>query len=158
MPINELISVDRIICNVEVSSKKRALEVISELFGRSLKQMPTHKIFESLINRERLGSTGLGNGVAIPHTRMEEIEQACGVMVKLKEGIDFGAIDNQPVDIMFSLLVPEHYTDEHLQILAELAEMFSDTEMCSSIRECESAEPVYQILCDWAVKNDSDED
>ena len=153
MSIKDLISTNRIICNVEVSSKKRALEVVSDLFGREVRDLSAHKIFESLINRERLGSTGLGNGVCIPHARIEGIDQACGVLAKLKEGIDFGAVDNEPVDIMFALLVPEHYTDEHLQILAELAELFSDLSICEAIRESSSAEPMYQILSKWSESN-----
>jgi len=83
-------------------------------------------IFDSLIGRERLGSTGLGHGVALPHGRFNQSQRAVGAFVKLKKGVDFDAIDRQPVDLVFGLLVPDHYTDEHLKILAYLAEMFSD--------------------------------
>ncbi len=154
MIISELLAVDRIICNADVTSKKRALEVVSELFSIDSKEtLSAHKIFESLINRERLGSTGLGKGIAIPHARVPNIEVASAALVKLKEPIDYGAIDDQPVDILFALLVPEHYTDEHLQILAELAEILSNSALCIEIREKTSAEPIHKLLVDWQMNN-----
>ncbi len=150
MYIGDLLTVDRIICNADVTSKKRALELISELFSRTIGTEVTSKsVFESLINRERLGSTGLGKGIAIPHARIEGLHNATGILIKLKEPISYDAIDGEPVDILFALLVPEHYTDEHLNILAVLAEMFSDTDICDTLRQHTTAEPMYNLLDDW---------
>lgn len=157
MFISDLLAIDRIICNADVSSKKRALEVISELFHNDSKEtLSSQKIFEALINREKLGSTGLGKGIAIPHARFPGIEDALAALVKLKEPVDYGAIDDQKVDILFALLVPEHYTDEHLQILAELAEIMSDSTLCESIREQTCAPPIHQLLIDWQSNKNND--
>ena len=150
MQIGDLLTVDRIICNADVTSKKRALELISELFSRTLGPEVTSKlVFESLISRERLGSTGLGKGIAIPHARIEGLHNSAGILIKLKEPISYDAIDGEPVDILFALLVPEHYTNEHLNILAVLAEMFSDTELCDTLRQYTTAEPMFNLLEDW---------
>ena len=102
-----------------------------------------------MIGRERLGSTGLGHGVALPHGRFNQSQQAIGAFVKLKKGVDFDAIDRQPVDLIFGLLVPDHYTDEHLKILAYLAEMFSDRSFCQQLREAGSDRALFQLLGDW---------
>ncbi|THB65960.1 MAG: PTS IIA-like nitrogen-regulatory protein PtsN [Gammaproteobacteria bacterium] len=150
MITSNLLAEDRIICNADVTSKKRALEVISELFcNNSNEVLPSHKIFEALINREKLGSTGLGKGIAIPHARISEIDEAVAALVKLKTPVDYDAIDSKPVDILFALLVPEHYTDEHLQVLAELAETLSSEDLCSQIRSESCATPLHQILLNW---------
>ncbi len=151
MLIGDLLTVDRIICNADLSSKKRAIELISELFSRSIgAEATSKKVFESLINREKLGSTGLGKGIAIPHARLEGLNNAIGILIKLKKSISYDAIDGEPVDIMFALLVPEHYTDEHLNILAILAEMFSDNDLCNLLRLNTTAEPMLKLLDDWA--------
>ena len=92
------------------------------------------EIFQLLTDREKLGSTSLGHGVALPHTRTTLTEHAIGVFLKLKKGIDFDSPDNQPTDLIFALMVPEHYTDEHLKILANLASLFSNKDFCQKLR------------------------
>ena len=104
---------------------------------------------DSLIGRERLGSTGLGHGVALPHGRFSQSQRAIGAFIKLKKGVDFDAIDRQPVDLVFGLLVPDHYTDEHLKILAHMAEMFSDRAFCQQLRETDSDLLLFERLRDW---------
>ncbi|HAO32993.1 MAG TPA: PTS sugar transporter subunit IIA [Candidatus Competibacter sp.] len=149
MEITDLISGERVVCDREVASKKRAIEVLSELLATGQAGLTARPIFDSLIGRERLGSTGLGHGVALPHGRFQQSERAIGAFVKLKKGVDFDAIDRQPVDLIFGLLVPDHYTDEHLKILAYLAEMFSDRAFCQQLREAASDQALFQLLGDW---------
>lgn len=149
MDITDLISSDRIVCDGDVASKKRAIEVISEQLAKGQAGLTARPIFDSLIGRERLGSTGLGHGVALPHGRFQQSQQAIGAFVKLKKGVDFDAIDRQPVDLIFGLLVPDHYTDEHLKILAYLAEMFSDRVFCQQLREADSSETLFRLLEGW---------
>ncbi len=149
MDITDLITLERIVCDSEVASKKRVIEVLSELLATGQPDLTARPIFDSLIGRERLGSTGLGHGVALPHGRFPHSRQAIGAFVKLAKGVDFDAIDRQPVDLVFGLLVPDHYTDEHLKILAYLAEMFSDRSFCQRLRETDSNQALFERLRDW---------
>ncbi|MFZ1641959.1 MAG: PTS sugar transporter subunit IIA [Candidatus Contendobacter sp.] len=149
MDIMDLITRERLVCDSEVTSKKRVIEVLSELLAMGQVGLTARPIFDSLIGRERLGSTGLGHGVALPHGRFSQSRQAIGAFVKLRQGVDFDAIDRQPVDLVFGLLVPDHYTDEHLKILAYLAEMFSDRSFCQQLRETNSDQALFERLRNW---------
>ena len=149
MQLSEIINIDRIKCNINVQSKKRALEELSNLVIQEQTQLEANDIFNSLISRERLGATGVGYGIAIPHGRIKNCEQITGAFIKLNEGIDFDAIDNQPVDILFALIVPEESTDEHLQVLALLASMFNDADFRQQLRESNNEENIYQLLTEW---------
>lgn len=146
MKIEDLIVVERVSCDNSSGSKKKALEALSALLVTDASDMSQDKIFESLISRERLGSTGLGHGVALPHARLSGHEQAIGAFIKLDKGVDFDAIDNKPTDLLFSLLVPDQSTDEHLNILAQLAQLFSDEKFCQSLRNSQSADQIYKLL------------
>ena len=146
MKIEDLIVLDRISCDNSSRSKKKALEALSKLLATEESDISQDEIFDSLVTRERLGSTGLGHGVALPHARLPGREHAIGAFIKLDKGVDFDAIDNQPTDLLFSLLVPDHFTDEHLQILAELARIFSDEKFCDSLRKSETEEQLYKLL------------
>ncbi len=149
MLITDLITPERIVCNSEVTSKKRLIEVVSERLATGQADLNARPIFDSLIGRERLGSTGLGHGVALPHGRFSQSQQAIGAFIKLRKGVDFEALDRQPVDLVFGLLVPDHYTDEHLKILAYLAEMFSDRAFCQQLRDADSNQTLYERLSAW---------
>lgn len=149
MDIAELIIPERIACAPEASSKKRVIEMLSERLAVEQTDLNARTIFDSLIGRERLGSTGLGHGVALPHGRVSQTQQAIGAFLKLNKGVDFDALDRQPVDLIFGLLVPDHYTDEHLRILAHLAEMFSDQPFCQRLRQADCDATLYQLLHDW---------
>lgn len=149
MNIGELLDPQRIQCGADLGSKKRALEVLSELLHRAQPQLNTHDIFNGLLNRERLGSTGIGHGIAIPHARLPGCTAAAGAMLTLARGINFDAADGQPTDIFFALLVPEHFTDEHLQLLAGLAEMFSDTAFCEQIHAISDPHALCQAIQAW---------
>lgn len=149
MNIGDLITIDRVSCDNDAASKKRVLDVLSELLAKNQTQLTALDIFSGLLNRERLGSTGLGHGVAIPHTRLSGSEKAIGAVLKLKQGIVFGAADGEPVDLFFALLVPDHFTDEHLQLLAGLAEMFSDKPFCAMLRVTQDASALCHAIKSW---------
>lgn len=146
MDITKLIAPERVICLQDISSKKRVLEKLSELLCQGAIDFDTADVFNRLIERERLGSTGLGHGVALPHGRMGDNEITVGAFIKLDEGVDFDSPDQQPADLLFALLVPEHHTSEHLQILASLAGMFSDNEFCNHLRKCKTDEELFNMI------------
>jgi len=149
MQVSELLDINRISCNTHAASKKRVLEQLSQLLADSQNELTPNQVFDSLLSRERLGSTGLGRGVAIPHGRISGSEQTLLAMLKLDEGIDYDAVDSQPVDLLFALLVPEHSTEEHLQLLAQLAEMLSDNDLVSKLRHSNDAGTLLNTLRQW---------
>jgi len=146
MKIANLITLDRVSCDNNAKSKKKVLEALSSLLVSASADLSAEEIFESLINRERLGSTGLGHGVALPHARLPGREKAVGAFIKLDQPVDFDAIDNQPTDLLFCLLVPDHFTDEHLEILSQLATIFSDKAFCEELRKSSTEEQLLQLL------------
>ncbi len=149
MNISDLLTPERVVCNEAIASKKRALERLGELIAGHQSGLSAGTIFDTLIGRERLGSTGLGHGVALPHGRLKGDGKAIGAFMKLKQGVNFDAIDDKPVDLLFALLVPEHFTDEHLKILARLAEMFSDETFCQQLRSADSDQALFERLVTW---------
>ncbi len=158
MEISQLITPERVQCLSGISSKKRALESISLLLGSGAIGIDPTDIFHQLIERERLGSTGLGYGVALPHGRFHSTTQddssktldiTLGCFVKLEQAVDFDSPDQKNADLIFGLLVPEHCTDEHLQVLATLAKMFSNTEFCDQLRQCHTSEDLFSRLSSW---------
>ncbi len=146
MNIVDLITLDRIKLQTTTSSKKRALEILSELLVSALPTVSATEIFDALINRERLGSTGLGDGVAIPHSRLEGVDNAVGAILKLEEGIDYDSLDHQPVDFMFALLVPQDSTEEHLALLSKLAQLFTNAEQFKQLRTAKQASTLLHVL------------
>ena len=148
MRISEILNTDRIICNAEISSKKSALEELSKLIAGSSSSLSYTEIFDSLNARERLGSTGLGKGVAIPHARYQGISKPTAAILQLQTGINYDAIDQQPVDVIFGLVVPEDATEEHLQILACIAKICSDEFLLNQLRISTSPEELFRLLKD----------
>ncbi|NOQ90503.1 MAG: PTS sugar transporter subunit IIA [Gammaproteobacteria bacterium] len=162
MNFDTLISSNAVISNHKIKSKKRALELLAEtLAEEAMRAQQTDNqddekinaldIFQLLIEREKLGSTSLGHGVALPHARTALTKNAVGVFLKLEQGIDFDSPDSQATDLIFALLVPEHYTDEHLKILSYLATLFSDEEFCKSIRDATNSSEIYNHLIHWQL-------
>ncbi len=148
MQISDILSVNSIECACEATSKKSALEKISGLLSKANPELQQGAIFDCLLERERLGSTGLGHGIAIPHSRMENNKQTVAAFVQMQQrgGVDYDAPDSEPVDLFFCLLVPEDSTEEHLQILAKLAEMFCDEDLLSRLRRAYNEEAVFKLL------------
>ncbi len=134
MRISDILTPDRVRCGVEANSKKRALEVLSAQIALADPSLTPRAVFDCLLTRERLGSTGLGSGVAIPHGRLPNLHHAIGAFIRIQEPVDFDALDNEPVDLLFGLLVPAESTDEHLQVLSLLAEGFSDESLRGQLR------------------------
>lgn len=146
MHLSDIINPSCISLGNEASSKKRALEEAARLLGGSLSSPDAEQIFERLLDRERLGSTGLANGVALPHARVPGLTAAHGAFLRLAQAVDFDALDGKPVDLVFALLVPEEATDEHLQLLAALARRFADSALCDQLRQSQDPAQVAQLL------------
>ena len=152
MNITDLLMPNRVICRENIGSKKRLLEYVSELLANSSPELSQNEIFNALINREKLGSTGLGKGIAIPHGRIASLEKPACAFVKLTSPVDFDATDGQPVDLIFTLLVPENSTEEHLQVLSTIAEMFSNDGISMALRQCETDSCLLEQLCQWEAR------
>lgn len=149
MQLTDFLSPRAIASGVELNSKKRALELVSELIAAQQSDLTASEVFESLVARERLGSTGLGHGVAIPHARLKGLDRTLCAFMRLNKGIDYDAIDGQPVDLICALLVPQQSTEAHLELLSALAEMFSDGEFCHRLRTASGEEQLQELLAHW---------
>lgn len=121
------------------------LENLAQFISEDLDELDADELFGALLARERLGSTGLGDGIAIPHCRFPTVDRALGALVTLEQPVDYEAIDDQPVDLLFVLVVPEEATQEHLNILAALAERFSNPDFCRALRRARSNDELYQL-------------
>jgi len=146
--IRNILTPDNILIDVESTSKKRVFERVGRLFEDN-QQIPHNQVFDSLFSREKLGSTGLGHGVAIPHGRINNLREATAVFVKTKHPISFDSPDSLPVNLIFVLLVPENATDLHLQILGDLAQMFSESRFREQLLSCENEAALHQLFYDW---------
>ncbi len=146
--ISKILSPENILLDTESTSKKRVFERVGLLFENQL-QIARSQVFDSLFAREKLGSTGLGQGVAIPHGRIPKLRDATAAFVRTAHSIPFDAPDGQPVSLIFVLLVPELATDLHLQILGELAQMFSDETFREKLQSCEDANGIFEMIAEW---------
>jgi len=144
--IGDLLKIEQIRCNADASSKKRALELISDLIAGDGSELQCRNVLELLLGREKLGSTALGHGVALPHGRCAGLNEAIVVFLKLSTGVDFDAPDEQSVDLFVGLLVPEESNESHLQLLAQLAELFSQESIREELRGQVSANQVHEIF------------
>ena len=145
MTISALLSPQRIFLDTEISSKKKLLELIANIVADQTR-LSESSIYNNLLNRERLGSTGLGHGFAVPHARLENLDKTIGCLFRLKEPVNFEAPDNQPVDLVFTIIIPQEATEEHLLILSSLARIFSQTDVCEAIRGATSRDEIAQII------------
>lgn len=146
MQISDILRPERTVCNVDAASKKASLETLSDLIASADTSLTKTEVFNSLLNRERLGSTGLGKGFALPHGRLKHCEQTLGAFIKLESGIDYDAMDGKPVQLLFALLVPEDSNQEHLDLLAALAEKFSQESILEQLKNECSSEKAFNIL------------
>ena len=146
--IAKLLPAQNVVLDLDVSSKKRVFEHAGLLFENN-QNVARSQVFDSLFAREKLGSTGLGQGIAIPHGRIKGLKDAVGAMIRMHEPIPFDAPDGQPVTLIFVLLVPERATDLHLQILSELAQMFSDQVFRERLLQATSVETMHQLITEW---------
>lgn len=148
MNIADIIAPDRVQFAADVQSKKRALEQLADILAEGTPYLTAADVFNGLIAREKLGSTGVGDGVALPHARLKGIDDCIGAFMRLPQGVDFEATDEQPVDLIFGLLVPEAATDEHLKLLRRLAEIFSETDTLVDLRDSDDDQSLYRTLLD----------
>lgn len=147
MEIFQLLSPDGVIANLKANSKKQALQ---ELSSRAARITGQHErvIFDTLLERERLGTTGVGNGIAIPHGRLPGLDKLYGLFARVERPVDFDSIDEMPVDLIFLLLAPESAGADHLKALARVSRLLRDKSVCEKLRGAESADALYALLTD----------
>lgn len=161
MQIDALLTPERTLCRAPAASKQQALESCAHFFCENIRLrenagadnaieiLSADLLLQSLLARERLGSTGLGNGIAIPHCRLKNIDRVMGALITLATPIDFDAIDGKPVDIIFILLAPAQALQEHLNALAALAELCNHSEFRQNLRAATNAEQLYRAAIDF---------
>ena len=146
MRLEDILTPERCFCGIEGVSKKRILTTASELIAKNTPAaLDSDAIFSALMAREQLGSTGLGNGIAIPHCRVSACNKITGSLITLSEPIDFDAIDGKPVDILFVLIVPTVEHEEHIKVLAGLAELFNEEDFCYTLRHTHDSDDLYNV-------------
>ncbi len=142
--IDSILTQERTVKCAPASSKKKVLEYLGSFIADHIPESSADDIYERLLNRERMGSTGIGEGIAIPHCRLKQCDKTFGVLLQLEKPIDFDAIDQQPVDLIFALLVPEEATDEHLKTLSMLAQKLSQADYREALRNSPDSQNLYQ--------------
>ena len=145
MELSNLINFETIYPNMKASSKKQLLQELGTIVKDKIGK-PIFEIASVLMERERLGSTGVGHGVAIPHGRFSELDQICGVFVKLDKPVNYDSIDDQPVDLIFLLLAPEEAGADHLKALAKISRICRDQATCAKLRGADNSDAIYAIL------------
>lgn len=144
MSFETILSPARTHRGASVNSKKRLLELVSELISEDDGQFSADELFNNLLAREKLGSTGIGHGVAIPHCRSENCHTITGLLLTLDQAIDFESIDDEPVDLVFALIVPNEAHDEHVKVLGQLATAFNEPDYREALRNANSDQMLYQ--------------
>ena len=145
MTLRQLLAADRIVLLVEPDGRDGVLDAAARLLADDSPSQ-TAAIGDSLRARERLGSTAIGHGIAIPHGRTSAFDETRGAFLRLRTPVDFGASDGEPVDLVFAMAVPEHFTQQHLQLLSELAETFSDASFRAALRAAPDATALRSVL------------
>ena len=146
MQLSEILTTSCTRCHVAVTSKKRILEKICQLAAIHVSEIEQDELLESLLDREKMGSTGIGNGIAIPHGRLPNSSKAVAVLITTEKAIDFDAIDNREVDIFVALFVPENSCQEHLNTLQNIARLFSDKKIIKQVRKCNDDQALYNLI------------
>jgi len=145
MEITDLINLDSIVPDLKASSKKQTLQELADYAEKIIPR--THQdILDVLLERERLGTTGVGHGVAIPHGKFSDLDRPYGLFARLEQPVDFESLDDQPVDLVFLLLVPETAGADHLKALAKVSRLLRDKSICEKLRGSESGDAIYAIL------------
>ena len=145
MEISDLLQPEAVISGLKASSKKQALQELAR-HAAQITGVNDRRIFETLLERERLGTTGVGNGIAIPHGKLADFKRMYGVFARLDKPIDFEAIDEQPVDLIFLLLAPEGAGADHLKALARVSRLLRDATVCEKLRGADTADGLYMLL------------
>ncbi|MEE8145084.1 MAG: PTS IIA-like nitrogen regulatory protein PtsN [Kiloniellales bacterium] len=152
MEIADLITPQGVVAKLRVTSKKQALQDLARR-AADITGQPERAIFEVLIERERLGTTGVGNGIAIPHGKLAGLERLYGLFARLETPIDFDAIDEQPVDLICLLLAPESAGADHLKALARVSRLLRDRSVCEKLRGSDNTDAIYALLSESATSH-----
>ncbi|MBT3238917.1 MAG: PTS IIA-like nitrogen regulatory protein PtsN [Rhodospirillaceae bacterium] len=150
MEISDLITTDSVVADLRVTSKKQSLQELSKT-AAEITGLHERVIFDVLMERERLGTTGVGNGIAIPHGKLANLDKLHGLFARLDKPIDFQAIDEQPVDLIFLLLAPESAGADHLKALARVSRLLRDKKICEKLRGTDSQEALFAMLTESAA-------
>ena len=145
--LSDILTPGRTLCRTPGVSKKRLFETIAGTISADQESLPTKEIFDHLLAREKLGSTGLGDGIAIPHCRIDQLAAPIGILITLDHPLAFDAPDDKPVDLIFALLVPQEANQQHLDMLAEIARHFSQADFCASLRAARDDRSLYEAAC-----------
>ena len=146
----ELLTPGRTLCKAPGASKKRVFDTLASVIADDQISLNQHDVFTQLIAREKLGSTGLGQGIAIPHCRIANCTHPIGTLMTLEAAVDYDTLDNEPVDMLFALLVPEEAQQQHLDILAAIARRFSQKGFCAALRAASSNEELHRVAVQWS--------
>ncbi|WP_417768006.1 PTS IIA-like nitrogen regulatory protein PtsN [Stappia sp.] len=152
MDLNDLLTSKAIVPSLKANSKKQALQELAAK-AAAVTGLPERDVFDTLLQRERLGSTGVGNGIAIPHGKLVRLDKLVGLFARLERPIDFDALDDQPVDLVFVLLAPEGAGADHLKALARIARRMRDPGTVAKLRATSDADALYTILTQPAASN-----
>ncbi len=149
MEFIEIIAPEGVVLNLHATSKKQALQELAR-HGAAITGLDERQIFDVLLERERLGTTGVGSGIAIPHGKLPGLERLHGLFARIETPIDFDAIDEQPVDLIFMLLAPENAGADHLKALARVSRLLRDKSVCEKLRGSDKADALYALLTESA--------
>ncbi len=150
MEISDLLTLDSVIPNLKVTSKKQSLQELARR-AEDLFDLDEREVFNVLLEREKLGTTGVGNGIAIPHGKLATLDRLYGVFARLEKPIDFDSIDERPVDLIFLLLAPENAGADHLKALARVSRLLRDKSMCDKLRATDTSEALFALLTEQAA-------
>ena len=150
--LQDLLDPLRSLCQIQGGSKKKLFERIADVLDREQEEFHPAELVAGLLAREKLGSTALGDGIAIPHCRLADCDEPSGVLMTLATPADYDTPDGEAVDIMFALVVPSEATQEHLNLLADIARLFSQAEFRHALRECRTSEALYTTAINWAAR------
>lgn len=152
MDLSDLIEVSAVMPALKANSKKQLLQLLAEK-AASVTGLPEREVFDTILQRERLGSTGVGNGIAIPHGKLPGISRITGIFARLENPVDFEALDDQPVDLVFLLLAPEGAGADHLKALSRIARVLRDPAMVAKLRASDSESAIYACLSEEQASN-----
>lgn len=145
MEINDILTPERVVADLRATSKKQALQELAR-HAATVTGLNERAIFDVLLERERLGTTGVGNGIAIPHGKLNDLEGLYGLFARIEKPVDFDSIDDDPVDLIFLLLAPEGAGADHLKALARVSRLLRDDSVCEKLRGSDTNEALYAIL------------
>jgi len=152
MDLDDIITIDSVIPRLKASSKKQALQELARK-ASEISGLEQREVFDVLLERERLGTTGVGGGIAIPHGKLAALDRLHGVFARADQAIDFDSIDDRPVDLIFLLLAPESFGADHLKALARVSRLLRDPGMCDKLRGCDTKDAIFALLTQSTSSN-----